>query len=107
MEDHPRSPIQQVDGASDRVPALVRGTCPVTGEEAGWDLPPGMVRPPARVRHHLEGVGDFVRMGDYSDCMLYRFYKGKRLYRDKEVRYHPSVKPEDRVIRRQRVARRD
>ena len=41
-----------------------------------------MVLPPARVRHHLEGTGDFIRMGDHSDDMIDRFYKGKRLYRD-------------------------
>ena len=112
LADPPAS-IQQLDGAVVVLPPsppqpvdicdLVRGTCPVTGEEAGWDLPPGVLRPPDRVRHPYDGalrVGHFERMGDYRNEVVYRFTKNrKRQFRDLVIRYHPSVSRNDRVSR--------
>ena len=72
----------------------------MSGENIGWDLPPGVLRPPDRVRIPKVGTGSFLRMGDYRNQIVYRFWRKKPTrYRDIVIQYHPSVASKDRVSR--------
>ena len=94
VEDHPRSPIQQLDGQLDGDSELcelvfVKGQ----GHDMdGADLPPALLKPPSRVKHWdpKHGIGYFVEMGDYDDLVIYDFPKsGDQM----EIGCNPLCKP--------------
>ena len=94
VEDHPRSPIHQLDGQLDGVSELcelvfVKGQ----GHDMdGADLPLALLKPPSRVKHWdpKHGIGYFVEMGDYDDLLIYDFPKsGDQM----EIGCNPMCKP--------------